>query len=271
MLGVSSPKIRMPFGPPPCVEDSHRHAHIPAPPPVPGIPDLQAKVSAANKYIEDEFQALTATRYKMKELVRRNAEDYAKYSAPLGESCKKVRDNLVELAEETGECENAQEVELPKLFTKRAETPALLKQFAKIKGCAKFQETSNVVEADDCKCATGSEKDGCKFPTAHADGTEMDADHSLLCSHLRKRVLPGLQLWRMTAPGGACFVNAETPFNKPMLPTGMPKDFEMPSAGGPTEESSMPPLLLALEPPIKRPETSQDNRRLAAERARAFL
>lgn len=265
---IGSHKTLMPPGEPPCCGDAHRHVQVPESPPVPIVPDLQARVTAANKYVEDEFQALIATRYKMKEMVRRAREDWDYYSKPLMQSCNATRDTLVNMGEETGECENAQEVELPKLFVKRSQGPSVWS--GSIGGCAKFQEHHDLVEAGDCKCANGIEKDGCKFAQAQDDGSEMNADHSLLCTHLRKRVLPNLKLWRLTSPGGACYMDNETPYNKPMLPTGVPKDFEMPRSG--PEESSMPPILLSLEAPFRLAAAKRINaRRSLADKVRAFL
>merc|ERR1719158_2018466 len=39
----------------------------------------------ANDYVEKEFQALIAARYKMKDVARRAQEDWNTYSAPLSQ------------------------------------------------------------------------------------------------------------------------------------------------------------------------------------------
>lgn len=257
-----SAKLHMPFGPPPCVEDSHKHAHIQPPPPVPGVPELQAKVSMANDYVEKEFQALIATRYKMKDIAHKAQQDWNEMTAPLEESCNNTRDKLSQLAAETGECEEAQHTELANLFEKRAKVPPMFKAMTKIEGCADFKNDDHPTKVGDCKCAAGNELDGCRTAA-------MESDHTLLCTHLRKRVLPRLALWRMTSPGGACHVDAKTPYNHELLARGVPKDFVMPKH----EESSIPPLLLVLEPP-RRPSAAERrdrDQRVAAMRARAFL
>jgi len=222
----------LPGGPPPCAEELHHHAHVHNPPAVPSIPDLEAKVKMANDYVEREFQALIATRYKMKSLYNASMDDWARLAKPLEEACNGTRHTLHQLGEETAECENTQHSVLTDVFEKRSANPSQ----PKIAGCAKFKNTTYPEEADDCKCAAGSEHDGCR-------DAKITSDHTLMCNQLRKRVLPKMALWRLTSPGGACYVDGKTFYNKGMLPAGSPEDFKMPDS---TEESSMPPLLLAL-------------------------
>lgn len=260
IFGVT--RIKLPFGAPPCGDELHHHQYVPAPKPAPGVPDLEYKVGLANDYVEREFQALLAIRYKMKDLAKRSEQDWDALSKPLEGSCTAVRTALEKLGEQTSECENAQHTDLANLFEKRDKT----KDKAAIKGCANFKVTNELSEASDCKCGAGAEHDGCR-------GAKIDSDHTLLCTQLRKRVLPSMALWRMTGPGGACFVNAKSTFNMGLLAPGQPADFELPSHS--EAEESMPPLLLALpQPPRRRSPTKQRGERdgeAAAERARAFL
>lgn len=248
----------MPLGPPPCAEDPHHHAMAPhAREDIPLVPDLEAKVKMANDYVESEFQALIAARYKMKDLVRRQDEEWEKNAKPLEQVCNQTRESLLKLAEQSGECEAAQNTELAELFKKRHKD----KSHAPIVGCAAYKEAEKLVQADDCKCAAGSEKDGCR-------GAKIASDHNLLCTHLRTKVLPSLALWRATSPGGSCMMDQSVHYNKAMLPEGQPDDFRMPVSA--EAVSSMPEMLLALPPP-PRLETRSRDRGAAAKRARAFL
>jgi len=256
----STPRIKMPLGAPPCVEDPHHHAHVQWPDPVPGIPDLDEKVKSANDYVEREFQALIAARYKMKDLALKTHDEWKKYGATLEEACNKTYDGLSTLASQTAECEDAQQSALPNLFEKRDKGTSK----SSIKGCAKFKNEDAPEEAGDCKCAAGSEHDGCR-------AAKITSDHTLLCNQLRKRVLPKMALWRATSPGGGCYVDAHTSYNQDFLGKGEPRNFEL--KVGATEES-MPPLLLALPLPPRQPTTEQHvrrQRRAVGESVRSFL
>jgi len=249
-------KIQMPFGPAPCADDAHHHARVQPLMPVPGIPGLETKVGMANDYVEREFQALIAARYKMKDLARRSAEDWKNLSEPVLQGCTQTHGALTKLAEQSQQCDDAQHTDLSNLFEKRDKLPESKRQ--KLKGCAVFKNKAKLEEAEDCKCAAGDEHDGCR-------DARITSDHTLLCTQLRKRILPEMGLWKMTSPGGACHVDGKTPFNQEMLPQGQPLDFQMPDS----REDSMPLVLALLPPPKRRPAAEQRTHRERA--ASAFL
>jgi hypothetical protein len=246
----SASKVVFPAGPPHCEEDMHHHARPPVTrDDVPLVPDLQSKVKMANDFVESEFQALLATRYKMKDVAKKAEEEFQSYMEPLEKSCNDTRNALLRVAERTEECEDVQGSELASLFEKRRKSG---KKEA-IKGCALSKDPTQLVDQGDCKCAAGSEKDGCR-------GAKITTDHSLLCTHLRKQVLPGMALWRMTTTGGNCHVRKAF-YNQALLPAGQPSNFKMP-----TNEGMMPLMLLAMEPPPK-----PRRKEAQTERARSFL
>jgi len=250
-------KINFPFGEPPCVEDPHNHASIPPPDPVPNVPDLQAKITLANNNVEEAFQGLIKTRYAIKEQFRRSEEDWANYGKKLEQDCNVVRNSLVDLAEHTQECDDVQQHALPDMFKKRATH----KHDGSIEGCADWRNQESF-EKKDCECAAGTEAEGCI-------DSPMISDHALVCSHLRKRILPQKALWRLTSKGGACSVDSHTPFNMGILPTAQPPDFKMPA------QSEMPAPLLAFPQPPHSQQIEErrltQNQREVERRIREFL
>lgn len=202
---------------------------------MPTVPDLEKKVLLANDYVEKEFQALTAVRYKMKDTVARATRDWDHYSKPLEQSCTATHDALLKLAKNTQSCEDAQNSRLANLFEQRSKQPESMK--SRIKGCAKAKNHSFPEEDVDCKCGErpGGEHDGCR-------DAQITTDHTLLCTQLRQRVLPHMALWRLTAPGGACYIDGKNSINRAMLAEGAPENFEFPQ----TVTNAMPSLLLAL-------------------------
>lgn len=253
MLGKNLVMFR--DGPPPCEEDKHHHAIVP---PklggVPLVPGLDEKVKRANDYVEREFQALIAARYKMKDVARKANDDWKYYSKPLELHCNQTREALFKLAEKTDECEVAQMTDLSNLFEKRAKGEIS----GNISGCVVYKNAEEIEEKPNCECAAGSEKDGCRSAV-------ITTDHSLVCTHLRKKVLPKMALWRFTNSGGPCLVDRRTPFNEPLLPMGQPEDFKIP-----TGQEAMPPMLLMLQPP-SRPRRRERNRDTASQRVHDFL
>lgn len=265
----------MPPGPPPCADDQHLTAQIGKPPSVEFIPDLETKVKMANNYVEKEFQAMIALRYKMKAEFTQLMHDYQMARSPIENDCNQVREALQKIAQETQSCEDTQYTNLGNMFEKRA------KVGGNIEGCVDYKNDKALQEKSDCSCAAGSEEDGCK-------DAKIETDHTLGCTHLRKRILPNMNLWTLTSPGGSCYVGKDTWFNQGMLIKGAPADFKMPN------EDAMPwPLLLFAPPlnlqrqrndtdgthPAKRARASrhatspdkQQPRATAVERARAFL
>lgn len=236
----------MPAGPPPCPDDPHHHAEIGNPPKVDFIPDLETKVKMANNYVESEFQAMIAARYKMKDAYTKLMNEYEQARHPLEKDCNQVRNTLQKIGEENQECEDVQFTNLGNAFEKRAKNPSN----PPIKGCVDYKNDQALHEKSDCGCAAGSEEDGCK-------DAKIETDHTLGCTQLRKRVLPPMNLWTMTSPGGACYVGKDTWFNQGMLMNGEPSAFKMPNSA---DAASMPLPLLAAPPP-----TTQVARR-AAER-----
>lgn len=252
----------MPFGPPLCGDDLHHHAHVHKPPTVPIVPDLARKVAMANDYVEREFQAMTAIRYKMKDMVAKAEADWDSLSKPLEKACNDTHEALVKLAETSHLCDNAQHSALATLFEKRSKLPEGEKQ--NMRGCAKFKNVLYPEESDDCKCAAASEHDGCR-------DAQITSDHTLICTQLRHRVLPHMALWRLTKPGGSCYIDSRDVLNRPMLTPGAPVDFEFPENAA--NAASIPFSLLAL-PPLCRPAVAvrpSCRRDAASKRAHNFL
>merc|ERR1712107_883832 len=108
---------------------------------------------------------------------------------------------------------------LPVLFRQRAKA----KSKAPIEGCAVTRDRTDLTPGDTCACAAGKESEGCV-------GVPADSDYILLCKHLRQRVLPRDPLERLFSEGGFCSVDSNTPFNRPLVLPGLPRDFNAPSS-----------------------------------------
>mmetsp|Transcript_55848 Transcript_55848/g.88503 ORF Transcript_55848/g.88503 Transcript_55848/m.88503 type:complete len:266 (-) Transcript_55848:107-904(-) len=259
-VGLGAAKtVVMPFGEPPCADDPHHHAHTAPPPPTPQVPGLEAKIKMANDYVEQEFQAALKVRYKLKDLYNKVTDEWNQYKKPVEDACMGVHKALECVAHDSQQCEDAQNTSLPNVFERRKEL--VPEKRGPIHGCAMYKNVSAIEYAPDCKCAAGSEGDGCR-------DAKNTSDHTLACTHLRKRVLPAMALWRMTSPGGECFLDKKSTVNQPMLPSGDPEDFKLMDS---TQQSSMSPFLLLPPVPLM-PDSSQDDvRSKLSQVARAFL
>lgn len=157
----------------------------------------------------------------MKSLMRKTQSDWDTYSKPLAKSCQGIRKELVRLAHASPQCLDAQERILPLLFKKRAKTGG------EIEGCARGDLPFAMVPSK-CQCIAGNEAKGCD--------SEVDADHVLRCSHLRRRILPAMKLDQLYEGDGDCNISKEASFNKSLLQDEEPRDFEV--------RASMPTLPL---------------------------
>mmetsp|Transcript_17080 Transcript_17080/g.39863 ORF Transcript_17080/g.39863 Transcript_17080/m.39863 type:complete len:267 (-) Transcript_17080:16-816(-) len=165
----------------------------------------------ANEYTEKLFQDMVATYDKMQTVVLKTQADWRTHGDELKRACNGVHSNLRHLAGSASTCQMQQDKSLSALF--RARAGSHFKQA--ITGCANTEVTNDLVRASDCQCAGGTEVDGCKDP-------KTDADHTLLCTHLRRKVLPELHLQNLMNGGGACDVDMKASFNKPLLPPSVP-------------------------------------------------
>ncbi|CAK9085725.1 Rhomboid-like protease 1 [Durusdinium trenchii] len=145
-------------------------------------PGLEDRISHANDAVESAFQDMSQTFAQMKSVMQKTQTDWEKYSTPLSNSCQDIRKELVRLAHGSPQCLDAQERILPLLFKKRAKTGE------EIKGCARGDLPFAMVPST-CQCIAGNEAKGCD--------AEVDSDHVLQCTHLRRRILPALQLQQL--------------------------------------------------------------------------
>lgn len=252
-LGLGGKLVTMPFGEAPCADDPHHHAHTAVPPPVPQVPGLERKIKMANDYVEQEFQAALAVRYKLKDLYNKVVDEWDQYKKPVEDACQGVHKALECVANDSQQCEDAQNTSLANVFERRAKQPGQ----PAIKGCTMYKNATSIEYAPDCKCAAGSESDGCR-------DAKLTSDHTLACTHLRKRVLPHLALWRMTSPGGECHLDNKSSVNQQLLMSGEPEDFKLPS----TADTAMAPPAVLVPFMLERTHSDRSNN---ARKARAFL
>ncbi|CAK8995999.1 unnamed protein product [Durusdinium trenchii] len=181
-------------------------------------PGLEDRISHANDAVESAFQDMSQTFAQMKSVMQKTQTDWEKYSTPLSNSCQDIRKELVRLAHGSPQCLDAQERILPLLFKKRAKTGE------EIKGCARGDLPFAMVPST-CQCIAGNEAKGCD--------AEVDSDHVLQCTHLRRRILPALQLQQLYEGDGDCSVSEDASFNKALLQDGQPGDFQVVHASMP--------------------------------------
>eukprot|EP00403_Amphidinium_massartii_P008119 CAMPEP_0178422244 /NCGR_PEP_ID=MMETSP0689_2-20121128/27071_1 /TAXON_ID=160604 /ORGANISM="Amphidinium massartii, Strain CS-259" /LENGTH=221 /DNA_ID=CAMNT_0020043797 /DNA_START=42 /DNA_END=704 /DNA_ORIENTATION=- len=165
----------------------------------------------ANDYTEKVYQDMVSTYEKMKAIVTKTESDWRTHGDKLQKACDGIYESLKDLAGSAKTCQNQQERTLSDLFRARAASPAKLP----IKGCADTKVDSDLVASSDCRCAGGSEKDGCKDP-------KVTSDHTLLCTHLRRAVLPKMSLQNLMNEDGACNVDMKAVFNHALLPPSVP-------------------------------------------------
>eukprot|EP00435_Cladocopium_sp_Y103_P073575 s56_g44.t1 len=197
-------------------------------------PGLEDRISHANDAVESAFQDMSETFAAMKSLMRKTQSDWDTYSKPLAKSCQGIRKELVRLAHASPVAQGEERI-LPLLFKKRAKTGG------DIEGCARGDLPFAMVPSN-CQCIAGNEAKGCD--------SEVDSDHVLRCSHLRRRILPAMKLDQLYEGDGDCNISKEASFNKPLLQDEEPRDFQV--------HASMPGLPLAPLP------TKQDLRQRRA-------
>ncbi|CAJ1436789.1 unnamed protein product [Effrenium voratum] len=184
-------------------------------------PGLEDRIDHANDAVESAFHDMSETFAEMKSLMRKTQVDWNTYSKPLASSCNGIRKELVHLAHTSPQCLDAQDRILPRLFKKRAKNGGS----EEIQGCARGDLPFAMVPST-CQCLAGNEAGGCK-------DTEVDGDHVLRCSHLRRRILPAMQLQQLYEEDGDCNVSDEASFNKALLADDEPTDFEVAHAAMP--------------------------------------
>ena len=198
-------------------------------------PGLEDRISHANDAVESAFQDMSQTFAEMKSLMRNTQKEWDTYSKPLAKSCQGIRKELVHLAHASPQCLDAQERILPSLFKKRA------KSGEEIAGCARGDLPFAMVPST-CQCIAGNEAKGCD--------SEVDSDHVLRCTHLRRRILPALQLEQLFEGDGDCNISEDASFNKALLTPDEPGDFQVAHASMPLPV--LPPPTWKQDPSFQR-------------------
>eukprot|EP00928_Gymnodinium_smaydae_P044125 TRINITY_DN29456_c0_g1_i1.p1 TRINITY_DN29456_c0_g1~~TRINITY_DN29456_c0_g1_i1.p1 ORF type:complete len:238 (-),score=43.40 TRINITY_DN29456_c0_g1_i1:137-850(-) len=223
-------------------------------------PEFPTLVARANAEVEEHFQGMVNAHHKLKALRAAQESAFKTLSKPLLQECQTIHDRLQNMAGRAPVCHEAQYDQLPKLFESQADG-----KIGAISGCAVTENLRDINSAT-CRCALGDASEGCRE-------AESDADHTLICTHIRQGILPQMKIHYEFAKGRRCSIDSMAKFNKPLLPASEPKDFKLPDTDEFEAQASAAPPLLALlgPPPSLAPAPRGRKRRCRTSHGRSFL